>query len=270
MFACSGSAALVQAEAAADNFQKMVALADRAMAAHGLGAVDSARADFGSATELEDEPPLTSIWGSYHARHQLDLGESDECRKLVDHGLAKARQEGWNHDLPRFQALLARLALLEGADPGPHIDDVREWTSRTGDMEFIIEAHLLSARNLLRQGDLEGALGEADGGLLHAETCGYRLKQIELLVALAEIRLRWPDPAAAIQAARTALDLATAPDCGDAWGEADAAQVWGEAYFANNERDLALRAFTQARDVRQRIEHPRLADTEKWIARVQG
>ena len=137
---------------------------------------------------------------------------------------------------------------------------------RTGDMERIIEAHLLTARQLLARSDTQAALAEAETGLLHAVACGYGLLRIELLVALARIRLAWPDPPKAIQAAREALDLATAPDCQYAWGEADAAQVWGEAYLANHEPALAHRAFTQALAVRKRIEHPGVAETEKWLA----
>ena len=33
------------------------------------------------------------------------------------------------------------------------------------------------------------------------------------------------------------------PDCQYAWGEADAVQAWGEAYFANHEPALAPRRF---------------------------
>jgi tetratricopeptide (TPR) repeat protein len=135
-------------------------------------------------------------------------------------------------------------------------------------MEGIIEAHLLAARHLLGCGDLQAALGEADTGLLHAVSCGYGLLRIELLVALARIRLLWPDPPQAIQAAREALDLAAHPDCGYAWGQADAAQVWGEAYFANREFDLARRAFTRALEVRRRIQHPGVKETERWLART--
>ena len=135
--------------------------------------------------------------------------------------------------------MLARIDLAEGGDPTPHLDEIRAWTSRTGDMEYIIEAHLLTARHLLARGDTQAALGEAETGLLHAVACGYGLLRIELLVALARIRLAWPDPPKAIQAAREALDLAAHPDCGYAWGEADAAQAWGEAYFANREPTLA-------------------------------
>ena len=61
-------------------------------------------------------------------------------------------------------------------------------------MECIIEAHLLAARHLLARGDTQAALGEAETGLLHAVACGYGLLRIELLVALARIRLAWPDP----------------------------------------------------------------------------
>ena len=112
------------------------------------------------------------------------------------------------------------------------------------------------------------ALGEAESGLLHAVSCGYGLLRIELLVAMSRIRLAWPDPPKAIQAAREALDLAAHPDCQYAWGEADAAQAWGEAYFANHEPTLAKRAFTRALAVRTRIEHPGVAETEKWLTRT--
>src|SRR6185369_2439777 len=112
------------------------------------------------------------------------------------------------------------------------------------------------------------AFGEAEAGLLHAVSCGYGLLRIELLVVMARISLAWPDASKAIQAARKALDLSTHPDCKYAWGEADAAQVWGEAYFANHEPALAKRAFTRALEVRKRIEHPGVAETEKWLALV--
>ena len=171
----------------------------------------------------------------------------------------------WNYEVPRFHALLARIDLAEGLDATPHLDEIRAWTARTGEMERVVEAHLLAARHQLARADIQAALGEAETGLLHAATCRYRLLQIELLVALARIRLAWPDPAKAIQSAREALDLATAAECQYAWGEADAAQVWGEAYFANHEPALAHRAFTQALAVRKRIEHPGVAETERWF-----
>ncbi|MBM3728018.1 MAG: hypothetical protein FJW40_21655 [Acidobacteria bacterium] len=196
-----------------------------------------------------------SLSGFKHGRHLLDLGDLAAARALADHGLATARKNNWNDEFSWFHALLARIDLAEGKDPTRHLDKIRAWTSRTGDMQWIIEAHLLAAQHLLARGDTQAALGEADAGLLHAVACGYGLLRIELLIVISRIRLAWPDAPAAIQAAREALDLASHPDCGYAWGEADAAQAWGEAYFAANDLTLARRAFTRALAVRERIEH---------------
>ncbi|HSY48408.1 MAG TPA: DUF4062 domain-containing protein [Thermoanaerobaculia bacterium] len=256
----------VKLETVTDSTKK-TSLAHRATAAHVLGDIAAARADFVAATELEGEP-LHSLRGSHHTRHHLDLGYLAAARALADHGLARAKVDRFGWHIPRFDALLARIDLAEGRDPTPHLNEIRAWTSRTGDMERIIEAHLLTARHLLALGDTQSALGEAEMGLLHAVTCGYGLLRIELLVALARIRLAWPDPHKAIQAAREALDLAAHPDCGYAWGEADAAQAWGEAFFANGELALAQRAFTRALEVRRRIEHPGASETERWLART--
>jgi hypothetical protein len=259
--------ALNEADTVEDDVEKKDSLVRRAIAAHALGEISAARANFGAATELEGAP-LCSLNGVNHMRHHLDLGELAAARALADHGLAKARRYGWNDEIPWFSALLARIELAEDRDPTPHLDDIRARTSRTGEMQPVIEAHLVAARHLLARGDTQSALSEAETGLLHAAACGYGLLQIELLVALARIRLAWPDPPKAIQAAREALDLAADPDCSYAWGEADAAQAWGEAYFANGELALAQRAFTRALEVRQRIEHPRASDTERWLART--
>jgi len=259
--------AVDNAEIARDNTEKTNSLAHRAIATHALGDVAAASADFAAATELEGKP-LSSLRGSRHTRHHLDLGNLAAAQALADHGLATGRNSGWNVDLPRFDALLARIVIEEAGDPTSYLDAIRAWTSRTGDMQHIIEAHLLTARHLLVRGDTQAALGEAETGLLHAVACGFGLLRIELLVALARIRLAWPDPPKAIQAAREALDLAAHPDCGYAWGEADAAQAWGEAFFANGELALAQRAFTRALEVRRRIEHPGVAETERWLART--
>ena len=256
-----------EAEAAQNVTRRRIALAHRANALHALGEVAAAGADFAAATQLEGQT-MFSLRGRQHARHHLDLGDLPAARALVDHGMATAQKNSWNNSIPQFQALLARLALAEGSDPTAHLDAIRAWTSRTGDMEWIITAHLLAARQSLAVGDNQAALAEAELGLLHAETCGYGLLSIELLIALARFRLAWPDPPAAIQAARQALDLAAAPGCGYAWGEADAAQAWGEAFVANGEPELAQRAFSRAHVVRQRIRHPGITETESWLARI--
>jgi Domain of unknown function (DUF4062) len=256
-----------EAERASDYQETKNSLLDCAIAAHTVGDIAAARIDFATATELEGQA-LYSFGGAQHARHHLDLVDLAAARALAEHGLVKAHAYDWNDEITWFGALLARIDLVEDRDPTPHLDEIRAWTSRTGDMKSIIEAHLLTARHLLVRGDTQSALGEAETGLLHAVACGFGLLRIELLVTLARIRLAWPDPPRAIQAAREALDLAAHPDCGYAWGEADAAQVWGEAYFANGELALAGRAFTRALEVRRRIEYPGASETERWLART--
>ena len=197
----------------------------------------------------------------------MDLGELRAARALLrDSGWTVYRGNSTDLTVALYDVLLARYHLAEGNDPTSHLESLRTWSSRTGDMDCAIEAHLLSARYFLATWDLQAAVSEAETGLLHAVSCGYQLLRIELLVVLAQVHLAWPDPSKAIQAAGEALDLATHPGCQYAWGEADAAQVWGEAYFANHERSLAQRAFTQALAVRKRIEHPGVAETERWLA----
>lgn len=253
--------AVEQSRAAEDQDLESNSLAFRAHAAHILGEVGAARADFSAASELLGRP-LHNLLGTWHARSRHDMGDLAASRALADHGLEIANRRNLKNQFPWFHSVFARIDLAEGNDPTSNLDEIRAWTSRTGDMEWIIEAHLLTSRHLLARGDAQAALGEAETGLLHAVACGYGLLRIELLIALSRIRLAWPDPPAAIQAAREALDLADHPECGWAWGQADAAQVWGEAYFANGEPELARRAFTRALEVRRRIEHPGVAETE--------
>jgi len=258
---------LAEASVAGHAVGEMFSLALRATAAHALGDISAAHADFADATE-RGARPLVSLGGLQHARHHLKLGQFVEARERANDGLAEARRNDWNEEVAWFHALLGRIELAEGGDPTPHVDEIRDWTSRTGEMEFIIEAHVLAASHLLALGDPQAALGEAQIGLLHAESCGYGLLRIELLIALARIRLAWPDAPEAIRAARQALDLAAQPGCGYAWGEADASQVWGEAFFSNREFALARRAFERALEVRRRIEHPGTSETERWLARL--
>jgi hypothetical protein len=236
---------------------------------HALGDITGARQHF-SRISIAAKGKPASFHARFAGRHHIDLGELATARRIVEHGVKVAWRLESNHERAPFTILLARIELAEGKDPTGHLDDVRTWTSRTGEMPLIVEAHLLAAKSFLAAGQPEAALGEAETGLLHAVSCEYELDRIDLLVALARIRLAWPDPPKAIQAAREALDLATHPDCQYAWGEADAAQVWGEAYFANHEPELAHRAFTQAFAVRKRIEHPGVAETEKWLARTSA
>jgi hypothetical protein len=255
------------AKLAQDSNELQRSLCFRANAAHAYGEVAAAESDYITVGQIRGKY-LYSRLAANQARQRLDLGDVASARTLASHGLGKAIRNNFNDEIPLFLALLAHIALAEGGDPSAHLESIRAITARTGEMEWIITAHLLAARHALAIGDNQAALAEAEFGLLHAETCGFGLLRIELLIALARLRLAWPDPPAAIQAARQALDLAAAPTCGFAWGEADAAQAWGEAYVANGELALAQLAFSRALGVRQRIRHPKVEETEKWLARI--
>ena len=257
--------ALKQAEDAQHDIQTKMALYRRAYVSHNLGEVDAAETDYMAAVKMEDGFS-NRIGCAQRARSRLDLGELGFSRTLIDIGMKDAIKNNRNNYIPLFLQLHARLALAEGSDPTGSLEEIRAWTARTGEMEWIITTHLLTARQVLGFGDSQAALAEVENGLLHAESCGYGLLRIELLIALARIHLAWPNPPAAIQAARLALDLATAPECSYAWGQADAFQAWGEAYVANNEPSLARRAFQHALAVRNRIHHPGVEKTQAWLA----
>ncbi len=239
-------AALAQAERAESNEQRESSLAYAAHAAHQAGDPATAQAEFAAATALENKPLLYSNRGQWHARHHLDSGDRHACRAIVSAGPAISQRNGWNLEIPGWHALLARLALAEQQDPQPHIVEIRAWTARSGDMPWIIEAHLLSARHALAQPDLAKALAEAEDGLRQAR----------------------PDRAQALATARQALDASTDPDCGYAWGEADAAQAWGLGFVALDQPEQARRAFTQALAVRERIGHPQTQATRDALAKL--
>jgi tetratricopeptide (TPR) repeat protein len=260
--------ALAQAEVVDNERSRVVSLAYRAAALHALGNVAEARADFDAAEALQREP-LYSRRGVRQARHRLDCGALDAARRQSEANLVSSQDYGWGDDVARSHALLARVALQQSPEEAAsHLDAVRSWTSTSGDMDMAIEGHWIAADLARRRGDLQGARDEALTGLNHAEACGYGLRRIELLVLLARIHLPWPDAHVALQRARDALDLATAPECGYAWGEADAAQLCGEAHLALGEPEQARRRFEQALVVRERIEHPAAAETRAALARL--
>jgi tetratricopeptide (TPR) repeat protein len=232
--------------------------------AHYLGDLGAFREH--SAAAGDASATVFSIETIHLCRHHVDVGELSAASAIC---VAQAERR-LKRSVGYFHALAARVALAEGRSPAEHLDHVRAWTARSGEMDLVIESRLLAARQLLAAGDLQAALDEANSGLLHAAACGYELLRIELLVALARIRLAWPDPPLAIQSAREALDAASHPEVQYAWGEADAAQVWGEAYVATREPELAARAFERALAVRRRTEHPGAVETERWLARLSA
>src|SRR6185436_12157249 len=108
-------------------------LAFRAIAAHAMGDVAAARADFAAATGLDlsihEGRAIESLYplASQQVRHHLDVGDLAAARTLAERGLTTARSIGSNIDTPRLAALLARIDLATGADPTSHLDAIRAW-----------------------------------------------------------------------------------------------------------------------------------------------
>jgi tetratricopeptide (TPR) repeat protein len=199
-------------------------------------------------------------------RLRLDIGDRVGSRELADTGLARAKRREWNHEVSHWYSILGRLVLAERGDAKEMISHIRDWTARTGDVPLIIEGHLLSVKNYLLLEDLPAALAEAESGLLLARNCGFRIKEIEILIATAWVHLAWPNATEALAASRQALALATSSACNYVWGESDAAQVWGLAFVASGREEQARSALESALKTRQRIGHPGVAETIRALS----
>ncbi|HRI63745.1 MAG TPA: tetratricopeptide repeat protein, partial [Polyangium sp.] len=68
-------------------------------------------------------------------------------------------------------------------------------------------------------------------------------------------------PSESLRHAKLALDRSTDPECGYAWGEADALHLLGLAHRDLGQRDQARQRFEQAAAIRARIEHPDAEDS---------
>jgi len=262
-----------------DYFEMRDSLCFRALAAHAQGNISGAKKDFRAAAKyhrrISSTTPLSSLRGAQKARHLLDNGYIESARMLSSQGLEMVIEDRGErtietsmtrYELPLFHSILARLALAENSDPIFHIKEIRRWSARTGDQEFTIISCLLMSRHLLASGDYKAALADAREGLFQAERCGFGLLRIELLVTLSCIYLATSDPPSAIQAASRATDLASSSDCGYVWGEAEAAQALGYAYYANDEQEQSQYAFKRKDALLRCIRSPSMSRLEGWFA----
>ena len=260
--------ALEAARRAEDALRESFSLGFLANATHLLGEVSRARELFGKATELEGEP-LCSLRGFHEAGHRVDLGGLDAAREQTDSNLATCKENEWNHTVVQCHYLLGLLALADSSpEASEHLESVREWADRTGHMEAILMGHHLASEIARDSGDVKSALDEAETGLTLAEGCGFGILAIKLLLSLSRGFLDAPDHRAALGKARDALERSRHKDCRYAWGEADAAHLCGRAHRRLGERDLAKRRFTEALEVRERIEHPGANETRSELEKL--
>jgi hypothetical protein len=173
-----------------------------------------------------------------------------------------------------FNETLARLDLLEAhtwlpADPAAaraFLASARAWSTRTGDMEVTLGAHVVASAIALAEGDAPTAIAEATEGLPVADHWGWGLHAIDLRVARARARLAAGQPREALQDARAAYDAAVDPECDYAWGVADAAHLAGIAHARLGESALARRRLDEALAKREAIEHPGAGETRAALA----
>lgn len=126
---------------------------------------------------------------------------------------------------------------------------------------MVLLAHEVAALIALAENDPTTARDESEEGIAVADTHGFGIAAISLRLAASQAAFALADTGRSLQLAREALDLATDPECGYAWGEADAAHLCGVAHASLGDFDLARRRFTQALQRRIAIEHPSAADT---------
>lgn len=191
------------------------------------------------------------------------------ARELTEENLAICTRLGWNSIIARCHYLLGLIALpASPPDATEHLDSLREWADRTGNVEALLEGYYLASEIARASGDVRSALDEAETGLTLAVGCGFGILTIKLLLSLSRAYFDAPDHRAALSKARDALERSRHKDCRYAWGEADAAHLCGVAHLRLRERELAKRRFTEALEVRERIEHPKADETRRELGKL--
>lgn len=233
------------------------------------GEVKSAVTHFATAARLEGEL-LYSIRGIMEAEFRRLRGDLVGSRERCLNNLQICEDNGWARHVARIHTLLGRLVLHE--DPNEarrHLGFARGWTQRSGDMEVLLRAHLLASEIALAMKDPRESLDEAEGGRVQADALGFGLYAIDLRLAAARAHLMRGDYNDALRYAQQALDRAMHPNCGYAWGQADAEHLIGLALRNLNERELARARFLAAESIRKRIRHPGAAESQR-AAKLAG
>ena len=155
----------------------------------------------------------------------------------------------------------------DAAGSAAHRDQAAAWILRSGSIEHLCLLHLTSSRLARGAGETEAAQHAVSAGLQAARLCGLGISFIELLCEQAQVCLcgpmRRPQPAFA----RSALERALAADCQFRWGAAEACASPRRFPGRAEEYRDARAALEMARDLRERIKDPRLAETIALLRR---
>jgi tetratricopeptide (TPR) repeat protein len=237
----------------------------RATAHFALGDSTAASADFQRATELEGEP-LHSLRGVNDAECKLLHGDRSGALSQTQANQEITVANGWNDNLCRCNALLARLLLPEdAAQAARHLLDARVFANRSGVVEFQLRCFNAACELYRHLGDFPQAIAEAEAGILLADTCGFGKYSIDIRLVLAETLLAAGDAHKALQHARSALDRSELQDCQYVWGQADGLHFCGLAHLRLGEHELARQRLTAALRLRERLGHGRIEETRRAL-----
>jgi tetratricopeptide (TPR) repeat protein len=251
---------LEQATTAKDETGMMMCHTYLGTAAFLIGEIANARRHFVKATFIECRP-LYAGRGVLEADFRRRVGEQALGMEQSQQNLAICEYRQWNDLVAVVHTTLGHFVLQsECSEAQRHLAKSRAW-ARKGDLEVTLRAHRLAAEIELHENHPELAHAEASEGLLLAETHGYGLYAIDLLLLLARACLASSRPSESFRHAKLALDRSTDSECGYVWGEADALHLLGLSLRDLGQRDQARERFEQAASVRARIEHPDAEDS---------
>lgn len=228
--------------------------------------------------DLDEIPlPVRTLIGQaaiFYALLLTRLGKLDTALKVLNYSkrLATHPSKNWPSMAVYAELGLSDIYRLKGEYElaQQNLEHPLEWTKQTGQQELSCWASLSLAKlkHALHQlSEAENALDEAYS---IATRHGFKLYEIDCLVSAGWIALSQQDLVTAENKAKTALDKVSDPDMAYAWGHGNALHLMGEVLFQKNELKEAQEYLTGALKLRERIEDPRLRNTQELLSQISN
>jgi len=245
----------------------------------------------GQEEDLAVTPSLRGLLVVWYADLLLRQGKLGDTERAAKNHRKSAKRWG-GIAIPRCTLLIAESRRLQGDHDGAKkaVQSTLKKGLETGDNEILVWAHLIEARLGLDMHDPTGAELAVREGIRIAEYCRYGLYLIDLVVLRGHIQLRWGDIHLAKQDAVRALGSkrkerltpslpheresqpvmigARHPQCGYAWGEADALHLLG-AILLQQRRKEAQKVLLECFALRRRIQDHKISETRELLARLK-
>ncbi len=261
-----------------------------------MGNVERASDHFQGAMDGQEEdlavtPSLRGLLVVWYADLFLRQGKLGDTERAANSHRRRAKSRG-GIATPRCTLLIAESRRLQGDHDGARkaVQSALKKGLETGDNEILVWARLIEARLGLDMHDPTSAELAVREGIRTAGYCGYGLYLIDLVVLRGHIQLRWGDIHQAKQDAVRALGNkrkerltpslpheresqpvmvgARHPQCGYAWGEADALHLLG-AILLQQRRKEAQKVLLECVALRRRIQDHKISETHELLARLK-